>query len=103
MSDMQPHRPAIAILGVVVVTLALSPTHGAAAADPLGSAVVPAATSVGAVGSPVAGSVEALPPGSHAGSAGALDAGSGLAVDAIGLGGGSAGGPVPPCAGPARN
>lgn len=101
---MKPLRPVIAALGVVVVpALALPTTHGTATADPLGSAAVGAATSVGAVGAPVAGSVEALPSRSHAGSVDALDVGSGVgfrlgtSTDSTG----SAGAPIAACEGPA--
>ena len=97
---MQPLRPVIAALGVVVVpALALPATHGAASADPLGSAEVGAATSLGAVGAPVSGSVEAVPSGSHAGSADALDAGSDAAFG-LGTSSESAGTPIGACAGP---
>lgn len=86
---------------VAVVVPALPITHGTAAADPLGSVVVPAATSVGAVGAPVSGSVEALPSGSHAGSVGALDAGSDAGFGAATSADSATGAPVPACEGPA--
>ena len=108
MTVMKPPRPVIAsrrlaVVAVVVpaLALALPSAHGEAAADPLGSAVVPAATSVGAIGAPVAGSVEALPSGSHAGSVGALDAGSDVGFGAATSSDSSAGAPIGACEGPA--
>lgn len=106
---MQPLRPVIAgrrvaVVVVAVVVVAVVPallTAPGAAADPLGSAVVPAATSVGAVAAPFAGSVEALPPGSHAGSVGALDAGSDVGFGAATSVDSSAGAPIGACEGPA--
>ncbi|GLB65176.1 hypothetical protein NCCP2495_30560 [Dietzia sp. NCCP-2495] len=97
---MQPLRRVTAALAVVVPVLALTTTSGAAAADPLGSAVVGAATSLGAVGAPVSGSVEAVPSGSHAGSVAALDAGSDAAFG-LGASSDSAGAPIGACEGPA--
>lgn len=101
---MQPLCPVTAarrLAVVVVATLTLPLTHGAAAADPLGSAVVPAATSVGAVGAPVAGSVEELPSGSHAGSVGVLDAGSDVGFGAATSADSSTAAPIGACEGPA--
>ena len=96
---MQPLRPVIAALGVAVVVVPTVALTGAASADPLGSAVVGAATSLGAVGAPASGSVEALPSGSHAGSVDALDAGSDAAFG-LGASSDSAGAPIGACEGP---
>lgn len=101
---MMRSRPAIAAVAVVgVPLLALTTAHGAAAA-PLGStdpgSVVGAATSVGAVGAPVAGSVEALPSASHAGSVSALDVGSEPGFGAA-TSSDPTGAPIAACEGPA--
>ncbi|WP_010539772.1 SMP-30/gluconolactonase/LRE family protein [Dietzia alimentaria] len=79
-------RPVVAAL-VVVALPVLTPV---AAAVPPGS-VVGAATSVG----PAAGSAEALPSGSHAGSVRGLDLGSGVTTSS------EAPAPIAPCSGPA--
>ncbi len=102
---MQCLRPVTAACrGAVVValmTLALALLAAPrAVADPFGSAAVGAATVVGVVGAPVAGSVEAVPSGSHAGSVGVLDAGSDVAFG-VGASSDSLGAPVPRCGGPA--
>lgn len=104
---MLPLRPVTARRGVVVVApvvvcaLTVPTSHGAAGADPLGSLVVGAATSVGAATAPIAGSVEALPSGSHGGSAAALDTGSDVGFGAAQAWDSSAGAPIGACAGPA--
>lgn len=81
-----------ALAGVALAGTTLTPT--AAASSPIApGSVVGAATSVGASAGSASGSLEALPPGSHAGSVGSLDTGSDLAT--------MAGTPVPACPDPA--
>lgn len=105
---MQRFRAATAALVVVVSLPFLQGTAVAHALTPVSpGSVVDAATSVGGSLGPVAGSTEAVPSGSNAGSVGSLDAGSGLAAGP-GLTAGSglaassdATGPIEPCPGPA--
>ena len=93
---MQQLRAATAALVVVVSLPFLQGTAGANALTPVSpGSVVDAATSVGGSLGPVAGSAEAIPSGSHAGSVGALDVGSGVAASS------DAPGPIEPCPGPA--